>query len=180
MEKIESVEDLEASFLEMKSVELADVVVSPSEYLLDWMSTVAKWKIPENEEGVFVQPYVLPVEAKKAMIEALDVENYIKTKIGGEEKGDDDHRTIDRIGGASSSSSSSSSSRSPSASSWVRPLEFPGRGRTCLRPRGLFPRGVAQSPGACVRAPVPCRGAMLGCRVLSDNSQPCGSLLAFS
>jgi len=118
MEKIESVEDLEASFLEMKSVELADVVVSPSEYLLDWMSTVAKWKIPENEEGVFVQPYVLPVEAKKAMIEALDVENYIKTKIGGEEKGDDDHRTIDRIGGASSSSSSSSSSIGSKISSW--------------------------------------------------------------
>ena len=73
-ENIESVEDLESHFLEMKSVELADVVVSPSEYLLDWMEGEAGWTLAEN---AFVQPYVLPVEAKEAVREALDVEKYV-------------------------------------------------------------------------------------------------------
>ena len=78
-EKIESVEDLESHFLEMKSVELADVVVSPSEYLLDWMEGEAGWTLAEN---AFVQPYVLPVEAKEAVREALDVEKYVRVRLG--------------------------------------------------------------------------------------------------
>jgi len=78
-EKIESVEDLESHFLEMKSVELADVVVSPSEYLLNWMEGEAGWTLAEN---AFVQPYVLPVEAKQAVREALDVEKYVKGRLG--------------------------------------------------------------------------------------------------
>mmetsp|Transcript_970 Transcript_970/g.3589 ORF Transcript_970/g.3589 Transcript_970/m.3589 type:complete len:428 (+) Transcript_970:137-1420(+) len=78
-EKIESVEDLESHFLEMKSVELADVVVSPSEYLLDWMEGEAGWTLAEN---AFVQPYVLPVEAKEAVREALDVEKYVRDRLG--------------------------------------------------------------------------------------------------
>jgi len=78
-EKIESVEDLESHFLEMKSVELADLVVSPSEYLLDWMEEEAGWTLADN---AFVQPYVLPVEAKEAVREALDVEKYVRDRLG--------------------------------------------------------------------------------------------------
>ena len=78
-ETIESVEDLESHFLEMKSVELADVVVSPSEYLLNWMEGEAGWTIADN---AFVQPYILPLEAKQAVREALDVEKYVRHRLG--------------------------------------------------------------------------------------------------
>lgn len=46
-EYMECIEDLELSFLEQESVRLADVLVSGSEYLLNWMLE-AKWKLPQR------------------------------------------------------------------------------------------------------------------------------------
>ncbi len=46
-EYMECIEDLELSFLEQESVRLADVLVSGSEYLLNWMLE-EKWKLPER------------------------------------------------------------------------------------------------------------------------------------
>jgi glycosyltransferase involved in cell wall biosynthesis len=54
---INSVEDLEVLYLERRSAEMADVLVSPSQYLLRWM-TEAGWRL--TAEHCFVQPYVQP------------------------------------------------------------------------------------------------------------------------
>ena len=48
---------LSIDFLEKRSVELADVLVSPSNYLIDWC-VKAGWRVPER---TFVQPYVRPL-----------------------------------------------------------------------------------------------------------------------
>jgi glycosyltransferase involved in cell wall biosynthesis len=48
--------DLETDFMERQSVALADVVVSPSQYMLEWMRSNG-WKLPEKS---YVQPNVLP------------------------------------------------------------------------------------------------------------------------
>ena len=108
-EKIESVEDLESHFLEMKSVELADVVVSPSEYLLDWMEGEAGWTLAEN---AFVQPYVLPVEAKEAVREALDVEKYVRDRLG--------HTSIGEGGGGGGERVDVKESIAGKITSWLR------------------------------------------------------------
>lgn len=54
---IDSFDQLERDFLERQSVECADVVVSPSQYLLGWMNE-AGWALPERS---YVQPYVSPI-----------------------------------------------------------------------------------------------------------------------
>lgn len=50
------VDDLVTDYLEQMSVELADAVISPSSFLLDWMQA-QDWHLPERR---FVQPYVRP------------------------------------------------------------------------------------------------------------------------
>lgn len=48
--------ELEIDFMERMSVSSADIVVSPSQYLLNWMQQNG-WELPER---VYVAPYVLP------------------------------------------------------------------------------------------------------------------------
>lgn len=55
-------DDLGLDYIERKSVALADVVWSPSHYLLNWMRD-NQWKLPE---ACFVQQYILPYSARSA------------------------------------------------------------------------------------------------------------------
>src|SRR5262249_22462929 len=48
--------ELEIDFMERTSVSAADIVVSPSQYLLGWMQHNG-WELPKQ---TFVSPYVLP------------------------------------------------------------------------------------------------------------------------
>jgi O-antigen biosynthesis protein len=52
--------DLEMDYLERQSVEMADVLVSPSLYLLNWMKE-RKWRLPKN---IYLQQYVMPHSAR--------------------------------------------------------------------------------------------------------------------
>jgi O-antigen biosynthesis protein len=54
-EFLEGPHDLEIDFMERQSVALADVVVSPSRYMLQWMESNG-WQLPEK---CYVQPYIL-------------------------------------------------------------------------------------------------------------------------
>lgn len=51
---------LEADFIERLSVELADVVWSPSQYMLNWIRSQG-WRLPE---ACYVQPYITSMEAR--------------------------------------------------------------------------------------------------------------------
>ncbi|MGP6156861.1 MAG: glycosyltransferase [Vulcanimicrobiaceae bacterium] len=53
---IRNLGELEIDFMERTSVAAADIVVSPSQYLLNWMKTNG-WELPER---TYVLPYVLP------------------------------------------------------------------------------------------------------------------------
>ena len=53
---IRNLGELEIDFMERLSVSAADIVVSPSQYLLDWMQRNG-WELPEQ---TYVTPYVLP------------------------------------------------------------------------------------------------------------------------
>ncbi len=64
---VESLEQLERDFLERQSVEGADIVVSPSQYLLRWMSE-AGWALPDRS---YVQPYVSPVAWRPSQSQEL-------------------------------------------------------------------------------------------------------------
>ena len=59
-EYLNGVSDLEMDFMERQSVEMADVVVSPSHYMLSWM-THNGWKLPDAS---FVQQNILPGSAR--------------------------------------------------------------------------------------------------------------------
>jgi GT2 family glycosyltransferase/glycosyltransferase involved in cell wall biosynthesis len=54
-------DDVELDFMERQSVALADVLLSPSRYLVRWMRE-QHWTLPEQ---VFVQPYVMPDAARR-------------------------------------------------------------------------------------------------------------------
>ncbi|KAK3260739.1 hypothetical protein CYMTET_30320 [Cymbomonas tetramitiformis] len=56
-ETIDKIGDLEMDYMERKTVEMADYVISPSRYLLEWMSKEG-W--PVNPAS-YVQPNILPV-----------------------------------------------------------------------------------------------------------------------
>jgi glycosyltransferase involved in cell wall biosynthesis/GT2 family glycosyltransferase len=53
---IRNLGELEIDFMERTSVSAADIVVSPSQYLLNWMQQNG-WELPEH---TYVAPYVLP------------------------------------------------------------------------------------------------------------------------
>ena len=53
---ISYLEQITADFMERESVRLADIVLSPSQYLLEWMLADG-WTLPA---AVFVSPYVVP------------------------------------------------------------------------------------------------------------------------
>jgi glycosyltransferase involved in cell wall biosynthesis len=69
-QKLDSLEDLESDFLEQSTVRLAEVLVSPSRYLLRWMERDAGWELPPPHR-VFVQPYTMPRTAREAVAAAL-------------------------------------------------------------------------------------------------------------
>lgn len=60
-EWVETSEDLVRDYMERASVRLADVVVSPSQYLLRWMQEQG-WTLPTN---TFVEQYVRPSTARR-------------------------------------------------------------------------------------------------------------------
>ena len=62
-ELVTQIEDLENDFVERASVKLADVVVSPSRYLFDWMKEQG-WELPAE---CYVQQYVRPATARKPL-----------------------------------------------------------------------------------------------------------------
>ncbi len=62
-ELVTQIEDLENDFVERASVKLADVVVSPSRYLFDWMKEQG-WELPA---ACYVQQYVRPATARKPL-----------------------------------------------------------------------------------------------------------------
>jgi GT2 family glycosyltransferase/tetratricopeptide (TPR) repeat protein/glycosyltransferase involved in cell wall biosynthesis len=55
--------ELGLDFMERQSVALADVLVSPSRYLLEWIARRG-WQLPSN---CFVQQYILPQSARSAL-----------------------------------------------------------------------------------------------------------------
>lgn len=60
-EWVDSTEDMVRDYMERLSVQLADVVVSPSQYLLRWMSEQG-WTLPER---TYVEQYVRPSTARR-------------------------------------------------------------------------------------------------------------------
>jgi glycosyltransferase involved in cell wall biosynthesis len=65
-EYVTYVDDVHMDYLECRSVQLAEVLVSPSQYLLRWMLE-RNWALPEK---TFVQPYVRPATARKPLPDA--------------------------------------------------------------------------------------------------------------
>jgi len=59
-EPLDGVAELELNFMEQRSTALADVVIGPSQYLLNWKLRHG-WRLPEK---TFVQPYVMPRAAR--------------------------------------------------------------------------------------------------------------------
>jgi O-antigen biosynthesis protein len=59
----EWVDQLDEDFLERESVRLADVVISPSQYLLRWMLADG-WRLPAR---VFLSPYAMPAELSSSL-----------------------------------------------------------------------------------------------------------------
>ncbi|MGB9669367.1 MAG: glycosyltransferase, partial [Anaerolineales bacterium] len=57
---LENVLDLQLDFMERQSVLMADVLVTPSKYLIEWMMG-QKWTLPEK---VYLQQYVMPRTAR--------------------------------------------------------------------------------------------------------------------
>ena len=60
-EYMHSVEELDMDFMERRCLELADVVVSPSAFMLDWMRARA-WDLPAR---CYVQQNILPRDARR-------------------------------------------------------------------------------------------------------------------
>ena len=58
---VDRIEQLERDALERRSVELADIVVSPSQYLLRWLDS-SGWTLPSR---AYVHPYVWPESASR-------------------------------------------------------------------------------------------------------------------
>ena len=62
---LNNIDQLTEDFLERQSVKMADVVVSPSQYLLGWMKAEG-WQLPDH---VYVTPYVVPAEICRASLD---------------------------------------------------------------------------------------------------------------
>ncbi len=64
-EYLERYEDVEICFMEKESVRLADVLLSPSKYLINWMLD-EKWTLPER---CYVQQYVVPRNVRRQAVQ---------------------------------------------------------------------------------------------------------------
>jgi GT2 family glycosyltransferase/glycosyltransferase involved in cell wall biosynthesis len=76
-ELVTSVEDVENDYVERASVKMADVVASPSYYLLDWMKEQG-WELPSE---CYVQQYVRPATARKPLPGSGDVTHRIEELV---------------------------------------------------------------------------------------------------
>ena len=65
-EYVSHLDDVEVDYIERRSVQMADVVVSPSQYLLRWMLE-RDWVLPEQ---CFVRQYVRPATARQPLADA--------------------------------------------------------------------------------------------------------------
>eukprot|EP00873_Tetraselmis_striata_P009805 jgi/Tetstr1/430069/TSEL_019927.t1 len=63
---IDTVEDVETDFLERESIHAAEVLISPSHYLINWV-TNQTWRVPDTPGAIRTQPYILPHEAKRVL-----------------------------------------------------------------------------------------------------------------
>ncbi|MDI2111968.1 glycosyltransferase [Commensalibacter nepenthis] len=71
-------DNIELYFMEQKVVEMADAVISPSQYLLDWM-TSKKWKLPQNTQVILnCEPFLL--EEPKTIENKTNKESYLELK----------------------------------------------------------------------------------------------------
>ncbi len=61
---LESQDDLEVDFLEQESIRAADLLISPSRYLLEWIVQEG-WHLPEYRR---VFPYIMPTEAREVIL----------------------------------------------------------------------------------------------------------------
>ena len=98
-------EDLEVDYMEQQVIALADVLLSPSAYLLSWMHKEG-WQLPQ-EHRVRIQPYIIPSAARKTLTELSN----INRRGGSEQAKNGEHLT-------------SSASHSPTQ---VKELVFFGR-----------------------------------------------------
>ncbi|HTW94171.1 MAG TPA: glycosyltransferase [Tepidisphaeraceae bacterium] len=75
-------EDLQADWLERGSVRWADVVVSPSHYMLDWMRR-QKWTLPERQEVIqYILTDVSPVAQRVQPINEIVFFGRLETRKG--------------------------------------------------------------------------------------------------
>mmetsp|Transcript_7494 Transcript_7494/g.21198 ORF Transcript_7494/g.21198 Transcript_7494/m.21198 type:complete len:807 (+) Transcript_7494:211-2631(+) len=63
---LDTPEDIETDFLERGSIRTAEVLISPSHYLINWIGNQT-WQLPEFPGAIRTQPYILPHEAKRVL-----------------------------------------------------------------------------------------------------------------
>ena len=76
-EYLERFEDVETCFIEKESVRLADILISPSRYLLNWMMD-DKWKLPER---CYVQQNIMPHNARRQAVQHDDSIHWINEMV---------------------------------------------------------------------------------------------------
>src|SRR5260221_2727739 len=76
-EYVTQIEDLELDDMERFSVKMADVTVSPSQYLFHWMEQQG-WQLPQNR---FVQQYVQPASACPAQTASADARRQVRELV---------------------------------------------------------------------------------------------------
>ncbi len=76
-EYVTQIEDLELDDMERFSVKMADVTVSPSQYLFHWMEQQG-WQLPQNR---FVQQYVQPASARPAQTASADARRQVRELV---------------------------------------------------------------------------------------------------
>eukprot|EP00958_Prasinococcus_capsulatus_P021885 scaffold3032_cov375-Prasinococcus_capsulatus_cf.AAC.15 len=70
-EALTTVEDVEVDYMEQQTVAMADVLLSPSAYLLSWMEREG-WTLPSKAHRVRVQPYIMPSAAREAILQVQE------------------------------------------------------------------------------------------------------------
>uniref|UniRef100_A0A061SGY1 Glycosyl transferase family 1 n=1 Tax=Tetraselmis sp. GSL018 TaxID=582737 RepID=A0A061SGY1_9CHLO len=63
---LDTLEDIETDFLERGSIRTAELLISPSHYLINWIVNQT-WEVPEIDGAIRTQPYILPHEAKRVV-----------------------------------------------------------------------------------------------------------------
>jgi len=77
-EYLDQVENLETDYLERQSLWLSDILISSSQYMLNWISS-QHWRLPSH---CHVQPNVLPLSAIRSL--GIDLESRTSADCSGE------------------------------------------------------------------------------------------------